>query len=163
MSQGSPHSLTDGASTSPSLTENDLATSSSTSTSTSTPTRITIPQQLQQLQQPSNLTLKPSESTNTQMFRTNYDALLREVLEDNDSNNDITNSNTDHSMTTNNNIYDNLEQLHQIQQLDSIDIDMDAATADLPDELRAALEDRSLADKYLANLKTFMSHQRSHL
>lgn len=81
--------------------------------------------------------MERSTSTNTTKFRSNYDSLLKEVLEENSE--------------------DDSEDL-----LNSFDIDMSAATADLPDELRAALEDRSLADKYLANLKTFMSHRRTH-
>lgn len=156
MNEESPSSLNDV----PSF----LGASNSTSTvTTSPPPRLTIPSHHGQQdggalgQQPPNLNLTPSESSNTQRFRTNYDMLLKEVLEEeddssNDGLNDSTLMNSDLSMYTN---------LHPFQQLDSIDIDLDAATADLPDELRAALEDRSLADKYLANLKTFMSHQRS--
>ncbi|KAI9280628.1 Golgi CORVET complex core vacuolar protein 8-domain-containing protein, partial [Sporodiniella umbellata] len=79
--------------------------------------------------------MKPSISVNTSQFRKDYDTLLKEVLEESS---------------------DEEEDL-----LDAIDIDMDTATADLPEDLRTALEDRSLADKYLANLKTFMSHRRS--
>ncbi|KAI8374379.1 Golgi CORVET complex core vacuolar protein 8-domain-containing protein [Radiomyces spectabilis] len=79
--------------------------------------------------------MQPSISTNTLKFRNNYDALLKEVLEESS---------------------EDEEEL-----LNHIDIDLNAATAELPDELRAALEDRSLADKYLANLKTFMSHRRT--
>ncbi|KAI7897400.1 Golgi CORVET complex core vacuolar protein 8-domain-containing protein [Mucor mucedo] len=80
--------------------------------------------------------MQPSISTNTVKFRRDYDALLKEVLEESS---------------------EDEEEL-----LNHIDIDLNAATAELPDDLRAALEDRSLADKYLANLKTFMSHRRSH-
>lgn len=80
--------------------------------------------------------MERSASSSTIKFRDNYDALLKEVLEENSEDDDS-------------------EEL-----LSNIDIDVDAATADLPDELRAALEDRSLADKYLANLKTFMSSHR---
>ncbi|KAG0190180.1 Vacuolar protein sorting-associated protein 8 [Apophysomyces sp. BC1034] len=82
-------------------------------------------------------TMERSTSTSTIKFRNNYDALLKEVLEETSE--------------------DEEELL-----LSHIDIDLNAATAELPDELRAALEDRSLADKYLANLKTFMSHRRTH-
>ncbi|KAI9307508.1 Golgi CORVET complex core vacuolar protein 8-domain-containing protein [Cunninghamella echinulata] len=91
----------------------------------------------------SNLTLTPSQSSNTISFRKNYDTLLKEVLEGEDDDTQ-------------------LNMIYGSDQQTSIDIDLDAATAELPDELRAALEDRALADKYLANLKTFMSHQRSH-
>ncbi|KAI7867172.1 Golgi CORVET complex core vacuolar protein 8-domain-containing protein [Spinellus fusiger] len=80
--------------------------------------------------------MERSSSTNTLRFRTNYDELLKEVLEESS---------------------EDEEEL-----LNHIDIDLTTATAELPDELRAALEDRSLADKYLANLKTFMSHRRAH-
>lgn len=80
--------------------------------------------------------MQPSVSTNTVRFRRDYDALLKEVLEESS---------------------EDEEEL-----LNHIDIDLNAATAELPEDLRAALEDRSLADKYLANLKTFMSHRRSH-
>ncbi|KAL0081040.1 Golgi CORVET complex core vacuolar protein 8-domain-containing protein [Phycomyces blakesleeanus] len=80
--------------------------------------------------------MERSSSTSTVKFRNNYDALLKEVLEESSE--------------------DEEELLNQM------DIDLTAATAELPDELRAALEDRSLADKYLANLKTFMSHRRTH-
>jgi hypothetical protein len=79
--------------------------------------------------------MQMSVSTNTVKFRRDYDALLKEVLEESS---------------------EDEEEL-----LNHIDIDLNAATAELPDDLRAALEDRSLADKYLANLKTFMSHRRS--
>lgn len=79
--------------------------------------------------------MRPSVSTNTVKFRRDYDALLKEVLEESS---------------------EDEEEL-----LNHIDIDLNAATAELPEDLRAALEDRSLADKYLANLKTFMSHRRS--
>ncbi|KAI8073344.1 hypothetical protein BC940DRAFT_291112 [Gongronella butleri] len=65
------------------------------------------------------------------LFQDNYDALLQEVLQDDEHDDSV------------------------------VDIDLDAATAELPDELRAALEDRSLAAKYLDNLRTFMSHQRT--
>lgn len=77
--------------------------------------------------------MEPSISTTT--FRRDYDALLKQVLEESS---------------------EDEEDL-----LNHIDIDLNAATAELPEDLRAALEDRSLADKYLANLKTFMSHRRS--
>ncbi|KAL9548901.1 hypothetical protein MBANPS3_005466 [Mucor bainieri] len=77
--------------------------------------------------------MEPSISTTT--FRRDYDALLKQVLEESSE--------------------DEEDTLHHI------DIDLNAATAELPEDLRAALEDRSLADKYLANLKTFMSHRRS--
>jgi hypothetical protein len=80
--------------------------------------------------------MQPSVSTNTVKFRRDYDTLLKEVLEESS---------------------EDEEEL-----LNHIDIDLNAATAELPEDLRAALEDRSLADKYLANLKTFMSHRRSH-
>ncbi|KAG1406954.1 hypothetical protein G6F58_009739 [Rhizopus delemar] len=79
--------------------------------------------------------MKPSLSINTTRFRRDYATLLKEVLEESS---------------------DEEEEL-----LNQIDIDLDTATAELPEDLRAALEDRSLADKYLANLKTFMSHRRS--
>lgn len=81
--------------------------------------------------------MQPSISTNTMRFRRDYDALLKEVLEESSEDEDdfINNSN--------------------------MDIDLDAATAELPEDLRAALEDRALADKYLANLKNFMNHRRS--
>lgn len=79
--------------------------------------------------------MQPSVSTNTVKFRRDYDALLKEVLEESSEDED--------------------------ELLNHIDIDLNAATAELPEDLRAALEDRSLADKYLANLKTFMSHRRS--
>lgn len=72
------------------------------------------------------------------MFRDNYDELLKEVLDDENSEQDD-------------------EDLLHID-----DIDLNAATADLPDELRAALEDRALGDKYLADLKTYLNHRRSH-
>ncbi|KAF7726811.1 Vacuolar protein sorting-associated protein 8 [Apophysomyces ossiformis] len=87
-----------------------------------------------------SILMEHSSSTSTIKFRNNYDALLKEVLEENSDEDD-----------------DEEDRL-----LNQIDIDLDAATAELPDELRAALEDRSLADKYLANLKTFMSHRRTH-
>lgn len=77
--------------------------------------------------------MEPSISTTT--FRRDYDALLKQVLEESSEDED--------------------------DLLNHIDIDLNAATAELPEDLRAALEDRSLADKYLANLKTFMSHRRS--
>ncbi|KAI9031792.1 Golgi CORVET complex core vacuolar protein 8-domain-containing protein [Phycomyces nitens] len=80
--------------------------------------------------------MERSSSTSTIKFRNNYDALLKEVLEESSE--------------------DEEELLNQM------DIDLTSATAELPEELRAALEDRSLADKYLANLKTFMSHRRTH-
>ncbi|KAG1468723.1 hypothetical protein G6F56_003671 [Rhizopus delemar] len=79
--------------------------------------------------------MKPSLSINTSRFRRDYATLLKEVLEESSE--------------------DEEDLLNQI------DIDLDTATAELPEDLRAALEDRSLADKYLANLKTFMSHRRS--
>ncbi|KAI9280667.1 Golgi CORVET complex core vacuolar protein 8-domain-containing protein [Sporodiniella umbellata] len=79
--------------------------------------------------------MKPSLSVNTTKFRRDYATLLKEVLEESSE--------------------DEEDLLNQI------DIDLDTATAELPEDLRAALEDRSLADKYLANLKTFMSHRRS--
>lgn len=82
--------------------------------------------------------MERSASSTTVTFRDNYDALLKEVLEENSED-------------------DSAEEL-----LSNIDIDVNTATADLPDELRAALEDHALADKYLANLKNFMSHQRTH-
>jgi hypothetical protein len=76
--------------------------------------------------------MEPSSSTSTMAkFRRDYDSLLKEVLEE---------SSEDEEET-----------------LSHIDIDLN----ELPEDLRAALEDRSLADKYLANLKTFMSHRRS--
>ncbi|KAI8145911.1 Golgi CORVET complex core vacuolar protein 8-domain-containing protein [Fennellomyces sp. T-0311] len=81
--------------------------------------------------------MERSASTNTLKFRNNYDALLKEVLEETSE--------------------DESEDL-----LSNIDIDLNAATAELPEELRAALEDRALADRYLANLKSYMSHRRSH-
>ncbi|SAL95980.1 hypothetical protein [Absidia glauca] len=158
MNEESPSSLTD----SPSFLEASNSTSTATTSPPPPPTRLTIPSHHGQQdgalgQPPPNLNLTPSESSNTQRFRTNYDMLLKEVLEEEDDNsndglNDSTLMNSDLALYTN---------LHPFQHLDSIDIDLDAATADLPDELRAALEDRSLADKYLADLKTFMSHQRS--
>ncbi|CEG71162.1 hypothetical protein RMATCC62417_06941 [Rhizopus microsporus] len=80
--------------------------------------------------------MKPSVSANTSRFRRDYATLLKEVLEESSEDDD--------------------EDL-----LNNIEIDLDTATAELPEDLRAALEDRSLADKYLANLKTFMSHRRS--
>ncbi|KAI9250799.1 Golgi CORVET complex core vacuolar protein 8-domain-containing protein [Helicostylum pulchrum] len=80
--------------------------------------------------------MQASISTNTMKFRRDYDALLKEVLEESS---------------------EDEEEL-----LNNIDIDLNAATAELPEDLRAALEDRSLATKYLANLKNFMSHRRSH-
>ncbi|KAI7905949.1 Golgi CORVET complex core vacuolar protein 8-domain-containing protein [Cokeromyces recurvatus] len=79
--------------------------------------------------------MEPSTSTSTIKFRRNYDTLLKEVLEESS---------------------DEDEEL-----FNHIDIDLDTATAELPDDLRAALEDRALADKYLANLKNYMSHRRS--
>ncbi|KAI9478231.1 MAG: Golgi CORVET complex core vacuolar protein 8-domain-containing protein [Benjaminiella poitrasii] len=79
--------------------------------------------------------MEPSVSTNTMKFRRDYDTLLKEVLEESS---------------------DEDEKL-----LDHIDIDINTATAELPEDLRAALEDRALADKYLANLKNFMSRRRS--
>lgn len=78
--------------------------------------------------------IKQSLSVNTSQFRKDYATLLKEVLEESSEDEDV---------------------------LDSIDIDLNTATAELPEDLRIALEDRSLADKYLANLKTFMSHRRS--
>lgn len=78
--------------------------------------------------------MQASISTNTMKFRRDYDALLKEVLEE---------SSEDEEELLNN-------------------IDLNAATAELPEDLRAALEDRSLATKYLANLKNFMNHRRSH-
>ncbi|KAI9482584.1 Golgi CORVET complex core vacuolar protein 8-domain-containing protein [Zychaea mexicana] len=83
--------------------------------------------------------MERTSSTNTIKFRNNYDALLKEVLEE-------TSEDEDEDLL--NNI--------------DIDIDIDTATAELPDELRAALEDRQIADKYLATLKNYMSHRRSH-
>ncbi|KAI8355142.1 Golgi CORVET complex core vacuolar protein 8-domain-containing protein [Blakeslea trispora] len=83
-------------------------------------------------QQPAPLVM---DSTDTSEFQSNYDALLREVLEESSEDDE--------------------------EMLNHIDIDLNTATAELPEDLRAALEDRSLADKYLANLKNFMSHQRS--
>ncbi|ORX61405.1 hypothetical protein DM01DRAFT_1299341 [Hesseltinella vesiculosa] len=89
---------------------------------------------------PDDNAMEHSNSNDSLLFEDNYDALLKEVLED------------DHDP----------EDTFELAMADhGIDIDLDAATAELPDELRAALEDRSLADKYLANLRTFMSHQRS--
>lgn len=82
--------------------------------------------------------MERSSSTNTSMFRDNYDELLKEVLDDENSEQDD-------------------QDLLHIE-----DIDLNAATADLPDELRAALEDRALGDKYLADLKTYLNHRRSH-
>lgn len=82
--------------------------------------------------------MERSNSTNTTMFRDNYDELLKEVLDDENSEQDD-------------------QDLLHIE-----DIDLNAATADLPDELRAALEDRALGDKYLADLKTYLNHRRSH-
>ncbi|KAI9264371.1 Golgi CORVET complex core vacuolar protein 8-domain-containing protein [Phascolomyces articulosus] len=84
-----------------------------------------------------SFSMERSTSSNTLKFRNNYDALLKEVLEETSE--------------------DESEDL-----LNNIEIDVNAATAELPDELRAALEDRALADKYLANLKSYMSHRRSH-
>ena len=84
-----------------------------------------------------SISMERSASTNTLKFRNNYDALLKEVLEETSE--------------------DESEDL-----LDNIEIDVNAATAELPEELRAALEDRALADKYLANLKSYMNHRRSH-
>ncbi|KAI7859751.1 hypothetical protein BDC45DRAFT_563794 [Circinella umbellata] len=84
-----------------------------------------------------SISMERSTSTNTLKFRNNYDALLKEVLEETSE--------------------DESEDL-----LDNIEIDVNAATAELPEELRAALEDRALADKYLANLKSYMNHRRSH-
>ncbi|KAI8991762.1 Golgi CORVET complex core vacuolar protein 8-domain-containing protein [Mycotypha africana] len=87
-------------------------------------------------------TVEPSVSTSTSKFRRDYDTLLREVLEDTSK--------------------DDVEQANDKDAFfDNIDIDVNAATAELPEDLRAALEDRALADKYLANLKNFMSHRRS--
>ncbi|GAB5590440.1 hypothetical protein Unana1_05340 [Umbelopsis nana] len=78
-----------------------------------------------------------SSSTSSVKFRSNYDSLLKEVL-------------------------DESSEDEQEIQINSFDIDVNAATAELPVELRAALEDRALAEKYLANLRSFMSqHQRS--
>ena len=74
------------------------------------------------------------------MFRDNYEELLKEVLDDENSEQD--------------------EEDQDLLQYE--DIDLNAATADLPDELRAALEDRALGDKYLADLKTYLNHRRSH-
>jgi hypothetical protein len=79
--------------------------------------------------------MQPSMSTNTMRFRRDYDALLKEVLEESS---------------------EDEEELHN-----NVDIDLDAATENLSEDLRAALEDRALADKYLANLKNFMNHRRS--
>lgn len=88
---------------------------------------------------PNNLeppVMEPSSSTSTMAkFRRDYDSLLKEVLEESSEDEE--------------------------EVLNHIDIDLNAVTAELPEDLRAALEDRSLADKYLANLKTFMSHRRS--
>ncbi|KAM3583331.1 hypothetical protein VKS41_004245 [Umbelopsis sp. WA50703] len=79
----------------------------------------------------------PELSSSTSKFRSNYDSLLREVL-------------------------DESSEDEQEIQINSFDIDVNAATAELPVELRAALEDRALAEKYLANLRSFMSqHQRN--
>ncbi|KAG1124197.1 hypothetical protein G6F42_009846 [Rhizopus arrhizus] len=80
--------------------------------------------------------MKPSVSINTSRFRRDYDILLKEVLEESSE--------------------DEEEDL-----LNQIDIDLNTATAELPEDLRVALEDRSLAIRYLANLRTFMSHRRS--
>ncbi|KAL7316971.1 hypothetical protein PS15m_003385 [Mucor circinelloides] len=96
---------------------------SSSSTTTSSSNSLALPPP----------TMEPSISTTT--FRRDYDALLKQVLEESSEDEEDT--------------------------LNHIDIDLNAATAELPEDLRAALEDRSLADKYLANLKTFMSHRRS--
>lgn len=90
-----------------------------------------------------NLSITPSESTNSLSFRKNYDTLLKEVLEDDES---------------------QLNMIYGSDQDAPNDMDLDAATAELTelsDELRAVLEDRALADKYLADLKSYM-HQRSH-
>ncbi|EIE88846.1 hypothetical protein RO3G_13557 [Rhizopus delemar RA 99-880] len=80
--------------------------------------------------------MKPSVSINTSRFRRDYDILLKEVLEESSE--------------------DEEEDL-----LNQIDIDLNTATAELPEDLRVALEDRSLAIRYLANLRNFMSHRRS--
>ncbi|KAI8331983.1 Golgi CORVET complex core vacuolar protein 8-domain-containing protein [Choanephora cucurbitarum] len=85
--------------------------------------------------QPNSPVMEPSVSTGSVNFQSNYDALLKEVLEESSEDDE--------------------------EMLNHIDIDLNTATAELPEDLRAALEDRSLADKYLADLKTFMSHQRS--
>ncbi|KAI9316979.1 Golgi CORVET complex core vacuolar protein 8-domain-containing protein [Dichotomocladium elegans] len=81
--------------------------------------------------------MERSVSITSAKFRDNYDELLKEMLEDNSSEDDG-------------------------ELFNNIDIDLNAATADLPDELRAALEDRSLGDKYLADLKSYLNHRRSH-
>jgi ribosomal protein L16 Arg81 hydroxylase len=90
-------------------------------------------------QEPASEGVKPENTTSTSSvkFRSNYDSLLKEVL-------------------------DESSEDEQEIQINSFDIDVNAATAELPVELRAALEDRALAEKYLANLRSFMSqHQRS--
>ncbi|CEP17473.1 hypothetical protein [Parasitella parasitica] len=78
--------------------------------------------------------MDPSISATT--FRENYDALLKEVLEDSSDD-------------------------EEDESLNHLDIDLHAATAELPEDLRTALEDRSLKGKFLANLKDFMNHRRS--
>ncbi|RUP52444.1 hypothetical protein BC936DRAFT_138358 [Jimgerdemannia flammicorona] len=80
----------------------------------------------------------PSTSTGTIKFRRNYETLLKEVLEEEIN-----------------------EEDEEDELLKGVEIDMESATAELSEELRAALEDRALADKYLANLRTFM-YQRHH-
>ncbi|KAI8979992.1 Golgi CORVET complex core vacuolar protein 8-domain-containing protein [Pilobolus umbonatus] len=79
--------------------------------------------------------MENSISNSLKAFRANYELLLKEVLEEGSE--------------------------EEEDRLDQIEIDVNAATAELSEELRAALEDRALADKYLANLRTFMSHRRS--